>query len=141
MNNKVQIKILSTQHDISDETMETIYTGNYRNLSGKHIISYDEYFEEEGTIPSKSTNLVKIEGDAIQITKKGTVNTQMYFKSSKDYKDLYQTPFGSFDMLIQTERLEIKEMQNQISATICYTLSLNHVPVSKCTIQMEIKEI
>ena len=140
-NNKVQIKILSTQHDISEETMETIYTGNYRKLADKHVIAYDEYFEEEGCAPSKNTNLIKITTDSVEITKKGTVTTRMLFKSGETYKDIYQTPFGGFDMLLETEQLEISETDNHISVTICYSLSLNHAQVSRCTIQMQIKEM
>lgn len=140
-NNKVQIKILSTQHDISEETTENIYLGNYRRLADKHVIAYDEYFEEEGCVPSKNSNLIKITADSVEISKKGTVNTRMLFKSKETYKDIYQTPFGSFDMSLETEQLKISETDDSVSVTICYTLSLNHARVSRCTIQMVIEEI
>lgn len=138
MNHTVQITICSTQHDISDETTETVYCGNYRFIGGKHIISYDEYYEEDGSVPSKSTNLLKIEKDMLQITKRGTIQSQMLFRTGKKYNDIYRTPFGSFDMEIQTEQLDISENDNQILATIRYTLAFNHAPVSKCTIQITI---
>lgn len=139
-NTNVKITIQGTQHDISEETTEATYSGCYRFLSGKHIITYDEYFEEEGTLPSKNTNLIKIDSDSIQITKKGTVTTQMYFENGKKHFGTYQTPFGTFDMMLYTNQLTLQKTEQIISATINYELSLNNCPVSKCTIHIYISE-
>ena len=138
-NGKVQITIKSTQTDISDESMESTYTGNYRQLAGKHIVTYEEYFESEGTFPAKNTNLMKIEKNSIQITKKGAITTQMYFASDKKHSGSYQTPFGNFDMTIHTEYLTVQETNQTVTADIVYHLSLNGSPVSKCNIHMKIK--
>lgn len=139
-NKNVQITIKGTQHDISDSSMETTYLGSYRQLAGKHVISYNEYFEEDGAPPSTNANLIKIDNGTIHITKKGTVNTQMHFESGKKHHGIYQTPFGSFDMVIHTEKLAILETEQGLVADILYTLSLNHCPVSKCTIQIKVTE-
>ena len=48
---KVQITVKNTQTDISDEPMEAAYLGSYRQLAGKHLITYEEYFGEEGANP------------------------------------------------------------------------------------------
>lgn len=135
-----EITICSTQHDISEETTETVYTGEYRFLAGTHVISYDEYFQEEGNIPSKTTSLVKINENFIHIAKKGTITTQMHFEPCKTYQGNYQTPFGSFAMLIDTEQISVSEQENEIKADFKYHLSLNHCPVSRYTIQIRIKK-
>lgn len=136
---KVQITIHSTQHDISEETTENIYTGKYRFVADKHVVNYEEYFSEEGTAPSKTTNLVKIGKDFVHISKKGTVNTQMHFQVSKKHQDIYRTPFGNFDMTITTHHMSLEEKEDGLTVNISYSLGLNHCPVSKCTIQMQIK--
>ena len=139
-NCKAEITIYSTQHDISEETTETVYTGEYRFLAGTHVISYDEYFQEEGNTPSKTTSLIKINENFIHIAKKGIITTQMHFDTYKTYQGNYQTPFGSFAMLIDTEQISVNEQENEIQADFTYHLSLNHCPVSKCTIQIRIKK-
>ena len=138
MNENVQIIIHSTQHDLSNETMETTYTGKYRRLSDKHLITYDEYFEDEGVPPTKNTNLIKIDENSVQITKKGIITTQMHFENGKKHLGVYQTPFGSFNMMLQTKTLTIDETEHAILAMINYVLYLDGRRVSEYTIQMEI---
>lgn len=138
---KVQIIISSTQHDISEETTQTSYLGKYRFLAGKHVIAYEEYFQEEGNPPTKSTNLIKITENSVHITKKGTVTTQMHFEPSTIHRDSYQTPFGTFDMMITTEQLTIEDNHKEQTVHIKYSLSLNNSPVSKCTIEIRIKHL
>lgn len=135
---QVSINIKSTQHDISEETLDTIYNGNYHCIDNKHIIRYEEYFEGEGAAPLKNTNLIKIEKDSVQIIKKGAINTQMQFIAGQQYHGSYQTPFGCFNMTIYTEHLKVKESATALQADIVYTLDLNQCPVSKYTISMEI---
>ncbi len=138
MNETVQIIIHSTQHDLSEETMETTYTGKYRRLSDKHLITYDEYFEDEGMPPTRNTNLIKIDANSVQITKKGVITTQMCFENGKKHLGVYQTPFGSFNMMLQTKMLTVDETEHAILATINYILHLDGRLVSEYTIQMEI---
>lgn len=135
---KVQITIHSTQTELSDEPMEAVYSGNYRRLAGKHIITYDEYFGEEGASPVPNKNLMKIEKDVIVITKRGAITTQMHFEKNKKHSGSYQTPFGSFHMTICTEELSVQETGQSIIAKMLYYLSLNGSRGSKCSILMEI---
>lgn len=137
-NKEIKITIKGIQHDISDECMENTYVGQYTAMSDSHIIKYDEYLEEENATQVTNKNLVKISKDSIHITKKGAVNTQMHFQQGKKHYSVYQTPFGNFDMMIDTEQLTICKSENTINANIIYSLSLNHCPVSKCTIQIQV---
>ncbi len=134
-----EITIYSTQHDISDETTETLYTGEYRFLADTHVISYEEFFQEEGNPPAKTTTLIKIGEDFIHIAKKGAITTQMHFEPLKAYHGSYQTPFGTFALLIDTKHLAVCEQENEVQADIKYYLSLNNCPVSRCIIRIQIK--
>ena len=68
---KAEIRIYSTQHDISEERVENIYIGEYRFLAGAHVITYEEFFQNEGNLPVKSTSLIKVGENYIHIAKKG----------------------------------------------------------------------
>lgn len=141
---EITITISGTQHDISEDSMENTYIGQYAVMTGQHIIKYDEYAIEDDDMQASDAvkyinkNLVKINSNSVHITKKGAVNTQMYFEQGKKYNGVYQTPFGNFDMMIETEQLNISEASHTISIEILYALSLNKCPVSKCTIHMQI---
>ncbi|MDD7403819.1 MAG: DUF1934 domain-containing protein [Butyribacter sp.] len=133
---KIKITVQGTQHDISEESIENTYEANYAMLSDKHIIKYNEYTEEDNAQQTATRNLLKISKDAVHITKKGAINTQMHFEQGKKHYGVYQTPFGNFDMMIETKQLSIQEDADSLSVCITYFLSLNNCPVSKCTIQM-----
>ena len=135
---KAEIRIYSTQHDISEERVENIYTGEYRFLAGAHVITYEEFFQNEGNLPVKSTSLIKVGENYIHIAKKGAITTQMHFEPQKKYYGNYQTPFGSFDMAIDTEHVTSCWQEHEISAKLQYFLSLNNCPVSKYTVQIAI---
>ncbi len=137
--NQAQITISSTQHDISDEPMWIAYAGKHRRLAGNHIITYEEYPTEEGNISAKNTNLLKIGQNFVHITKRGTVSSQMHFEPGKKHQSTYQTPYGSFDMAITTENVSVQESDKALLAKIEYFLSLNQCPVSKYTIEIEVK--
>lgn len=134
-----EITIYSTQPDISEETTETIYTGEYHFLTNTHIISYEEFFHEEGNTPEKTSTLIKIGENFIHIAKKGAITTQMHFESFQTFHGSYQTPFGTFALFIDTEHLSVCKQENEIQADIKYSLSLNNCPVSKCTIRIQVK--
>ena len=85
MNNNVLVTVHGLQHEIDDkEGIQTKQTGNYRLVAGKHIISYKEYFRDEETGRDATiSNLLKISGDTVTLTKRGATNTEMTFKTGK----------------------------------------------------------
>lgn len=135
---EIAITIKGTQQDITEESIENTYTGQCTLLSDCHIIQYEEYLDEEAGSHSACRNLVRIDEHSIRITKKGAVNTKMHFKQGKKHFGVYQTPFGNFDMIIETKQLSIQHKDSEIHADITYSLSLNRCPASQCRIQMKI---
>lgn len=135
---KILLTIDSIQHDISPDITHAVYEGTYTCLSGTHIISYEEIFEDENHAPLKGTCLLRMSKEKITISKKGAINTKMVFETGKDFHDNYQTPFGSFPMSIQTNALSITEKKDCIQAKTDYLLNLNDSPVSNCSITITI---
>lgn len=134
---KAQITIQNIQHDISEETTENIYSGFYTFHNGSHIVTYEEYIDDED--PGKSTkNLLKFTDSTVEITKKGLIRSKMVFTKNICHKDFYQTPFGTFDMVIDTHDVQIKTGANALHAELHYHLHLNQAPVSLCTIKINI---
>ena len=75
---KAQITIQNIQHDISEEMTENIYAGFYTFHNGSHIVTYEEYANDEDARQS-TQNLLKFTDSTVQITKKGLVHSKMIF--------------------------------------------------------------
>ena len=134
MNNNVLVTVHGLQHEIDDkEGIQTKQTGNYRLVAGKHIISYKEYFRDEETGRDATiSNLLKISGDTVTLTKR---------KTGKTHTGFYETPFGSMQMSLDTTRVDIKEADDKIEISIDYGLDMNYSHVSDCTITMVIESL
>lgn len=138
-NTNVTITIDAIQHDISNESTKNIYQGHYKKLSDKHVISYEESFSENGETEMISKNLIKFTNDSVHITKRGAVNSQMHFETEKTHIDKYQTPFGIFDMTIDTKKVLVDTLTDGFRITLSYTLSMNQAIVSNSTLTIHIQ--
>lgn len=140
-NTEVTITIDSIQHDTDGERTQNVYKGHYKKLSDKHVISYEESFAENGEESLISKNLIKFTKDTVHITKRGAVNSQMHFEAGKTHADKYHTPFGLFDMVIDTKKVSIEPMANGFFITLCYTMRMNQAVVSDTTLTIHIQDI
>lgn len=134
----VSIKGLHKTQD-SEDTIQTLQNGQYKNILGNHVIRYEEILEDE-TLPEAATVtcMLKITPDSVTLTKKGAACTQMQFVCGKTEESVYHTPLGSLHLTISTTRLEITQTENQIKAEINYHLDMNGSPVSQCELSINI---
>lgn len=143
MNNNVLVTVHGLQHEIDDkEGIQTKQVGSYRLVAGKHVISYKEYFKDENTGKDAIiSNLLKISGDTITLTKRGATNAEMTFKEGTTHTTFYETPFGSMQMRLDTTRVDINEENDKIEISIDYGLDMNYSHVSDCTITLIIESL
>ena len=118
------------------EPVEVITPGDYYKKNNKHYIIYDEVMEGfEGT----TKNIIKLQEDCVDITKKGITNVHMVFEKNKKNVTCYETPFGSLMLGINAKDIKITEEENDISVDVRYALELNYEHLADCTIKMEIQ--
>lgn len=128
---QVTIKIVSTPTEQEDAKIETSYTGLYRKVSDKHVISYEEAFVTDGEAPMSSKNIIKFNQNMVHISKKGDVTSQMHFEKGNRHNSIYQTPFGTFATTIDTHDLFVEETDSGIRIILLYTLHMNDAKISK----------
>lgn len=92
---QVTITIVSTPTEQKEAKIETSYTGLYRKVSNKHVISYEEAFAADGEAPMTSKNIIRFNQNMVHISKKGDVTSQMHFEKDSRHEGVYQTPFGT----------------------------------------------
>lgn len=133
----VSIKGLQIPEDSQQEgQLEVITNGSYFQRNGKHYIKYDEVVEGmEGSIQ----NLIKINRDSLEVTKRGLSNVHMIFEAHKKNVTYYDTPFGNLLVGIAATNIDVKEEQERIDVQVDYALEINYQHMADCTISMNIQ--
>ncbi len=118
------------------EPVEVIMAGDYYKKNDKHYVLYDEVVEGFDGV---TKNIIKLQEDCVDITKRGVTNVHMVFEKNKKNIACYETPFGSLMLGINATDIKITEKENDISVNVDYALELNYEHLANCTIRMEIQ--
>ena len=118
------------------EPVEIIAPGEYYFKNGKHYIIYDEFMEG---FDSVNKNVLKLQGDLLEVTKRGTSNVHMIFEKDKKNMTCYTTPYGSMMMGIDARSISIEESDDEIHAQIQYALDVNYEHLADCTISLSVQ--
>ena len=128
------LQIMSMAED--SEPVEVITAGDYYKKNNKHYVIYDEVTEGfDGT----TKNIIKLQEDCVDITKRGITNAHMVFEKNKKNITCYQTPFGNLMLGIDAKNISIKEDEHDISVNVEYALELNYEHIADCTVKMAIQ--
>ena len=128
------LQIMSMAED--SEPVEVITAGDYYKKNNKHYVIYDEVTEGfDGT----TKNIIKLQEDCVDITKRGITNVHMVFEKNKKNITCYQTPFGNLMLGIDAKNISIKEDEHDISVNVEYALELNYEHIADCTLKMAIQ--
>ncbi len=137
MTRSVLISITGTQISGGDqEEVEMLTTGDYFFKNGKHYIIYEEIEEDSRQI---TKNTIKIDGDSMDIMKKGNINTHMVFQKNKKNLSCYMTPFGELTVGIHTSEVHVEKEEDTLTANIRYALDINYEHVSNLSITVEVR--
>ena len=121
--------------DDGDE-VEVVTSGKYLHKNGKHYISYEEVMEGmEGTIQ----NLIKLDADGMEVTKRGLTNVHMVFEKDKKNVTCYETPFGNLMVGIAATNIDVKNDEKNIAVTVNYALDINYEHLADCNINMSVQ--
>ena len=68
-----EVEVIESQ----DDEVEVINVGTYSVVNGKEYIRYEEVYDDS---QERSSSIIKIDGDSVEVTKKGVVSTKMRLK-------------------------------------------------------------
>lgn len=132
----VSIRGMQMLPDASGDEVEVVTSGSYLRRDGKHFIRYEEVVEGmDGTIQ----NLVKLDEQGMEVTKRGLTNTHMIFQKDKKNITYYQTPFGNLQVGIAATSIDVKDNEKKIDVTVNYALDINYEHLADCTISMRVE--
>ena len=137
MKKNVVITVRGLQRAVSDdEPVEVISAGTYLRKADTHYLSYEEA-DEDGKI---TKNRIKITPESIEMTKQGSVTTQMIFTLGLKQYACYATPFGELTLGMTTNYIHVTEEEKELSAALRYDLEINGTHMSECELDIEVKE-
>lgn len=102
----INIFTKSSQVDMDGQKsdMEFFVEGNYTT---KGQTKYLTYKESEISGMDGTTTTIKIDSDSLSIIRFGSITSKLEFKQGEVTKSIYSTPYGRFDISIDTKLLEI----------------------------------
>lgn len=134
----VSIKGLQMMAPDQEEELEVVTHGSYLRKGSRHYIRYEEVMEGmDGTIQ----NLIKVDENGMEVTKRGLTNAHMIFEKDKKNMTCYGTPFGNLLVGIAATHVDVKSSEKNIDVTVQYALDVNYEHLSDCTIHLNIKSI
>lgn len=121
MKKKAVISISSKQDD-DDAPVEVVTPGNFYKRNDKY---YAVYKETEISGMKGTTTTLKISPEKFSLIRMGTTQTKMDFYKKDDRSlSLYDTPYGTLELEIKTNKLKVDMQDNGGEVFIDYNLSI-----------------
>lgn len=133
----ITVKGIQITADEPATDMELVTEGEYTFDGGAGFFTYEE---TEITGMAGTTTRFDFAPTEAVITREGTVSSKMVFVEGKMNVFLYNTPYGSLTMGIDTHKIENKLTERGGTIDIDYTLSFEHAVVSQNRFSVKIKE-
>jgi uncharacterized beta-barrel protein YwiB (DUF1934 family) len=135
MKKKAIISVISKQQGDSDE-IEVVTPGTFYASDGAF---YAEYDETEISGMEGTTTTMKIKPDSFSLIRQGSTNTEMEFDKKEKSVSMYNTPFGTLEMKIETKKLDVDIDEDGGEIYIKYLLSIVGADVLDTTLKINIK--
>lgn len=114
--------VVSNKQTIDGELdkIEEIAYGSYHEKNGKQYILYKTETDDD-----KVSSMIKLDGNELQIKRSGSINTTMIYKADTKRSFMYNLPYGTIEMELETHRLISNLGENGGSIELKYTLGVN----------------
>lgn len=125
----------STQYS-DEESFELVTDGEYSLDNG--VIQFS-YMESELTGYAGMKTSFVVEPDRVTLTKAGGVNGEMIFSEGRKHHFVYETPYGSLTMGIDTQSITHEMDENGGNLEIHYVIDVDSVVMSRNSFKINIK--
>lgn len=139
MNENVIISIKGSQNYDGQEpdVIELVTSGTFRAEDGCYTIVYQE---TELTGLEGTTTMLRIEGPRVTLLREGSVNSQMVFEEGRKHLSMYETPYGSLAVGIDTRRMKNTVGESGGDLEIDYAIEIDNLLAGKSLFQLNVKQ-
>lgn len=132
----VSIKSRQVNENGPDE-MELVTEGRLeRHSEGSYTISYEE---TELTGLEGTTTVLHIDGPRVTLRREGTVNSQMVFEEGRRHLSMYETPYGSLSVGIDTRRMKNTVGESGGDLEIDYAIEIDNLLAGRTMFHMNVR--
>lgn len=121
-----------------DATIELVTEGYYGYQQDFIKLTY---METELTGLQGTCTTFEVRPSGVIMTREGVLTSQMVFEEGKKYSSMYETPFGSSMMGVDTQRICNSLGERGGSLQIYYVVDFDHTVVGKNSFHITVKEI
>lgn len=135
----VIISIIGSQRERGgpDDSVELVTDGKFLFENGQGSFSYMES-ELTGLEGTKTTFVFGPTG--VCLNREGTVNSQMFFEEGRKHNFLYDTPFGSATMGVDTKRIKLGMNEHGGNLEIDYLVDYQQSVIGQNYFKINVRE-
>lgn len=135
----VIISITGVQNDPNGDrdSVELVTAGKYGFENGESRFTYEES-ELTGLNGTRTTFTISPMG--VVLRREGSLNSEMVFQQGRKNYFLYETPFGSATMGVDTRRIDMSLGEHGGSLELDYNIDFNHTPMGRNKFKINVKE-
>ena len=136
---EVIISIVGEQKDPTGErdSVELVTAGQYGFENGESRFTYEES-DLTGLSGTRTTFTIGPMG--VVLRREGSLNSEMIFQQGRKNYFLYETPFGSATMGVDTRRIDTRLDEHGGDLEIDYNVDFNHTVMGRNTFKINVKE-
>lgn len=137
--NNVIISIRGQQayQDADEESVELVTEGLLCRDHDAYTLSYQE---SEITGLGGTLTTFQIEKDCVTLMRVGEVNSQMVFQEGRRHLSMYETPYGSLSVGINTRRMRAAIDDRGGEIEIDYNIEIDHKVAGMNLFQINVRE-
>lgn len=133
----ISIKARQTMEGAETETTELVTEGLLRQEAGACALSYQE---SEVTGMKGTLTTFQVEENCVTLTRAGQFNSQMVFQEGRRHISVYETPYGSLSMAVNTRRLRADLGPRGGDIEIEYRIEIDHQVTGLNLFQISVRE-
>ena len=135
----VAVTVEGVQVDTAGEktVLKSAARGRYSARAGKHYVRYEDASLHDKVVPT----VLKFSGEGLTLIRRGAVDMQLEFRLGERTRSVYRTPYGNFDLLVETQKLDIYFKDGQGTVQAEYELYLNDALQGHNTLNVVIDKI
>lgn len=133
------ISITGVQNDPNGEkdAVELVTAGQYGFENGESRFTYEES-DLTGLNGTRTTFTISPLG--VVLRREGSLNSEMVFEQGRKSFFLYETPFGSATMGVDTRRIDTRLDEHGGDLELDYDIDFNHTPMGRNQFKINVRE-
>jgi uncharacterized beta-barrel protein YwiB (DUF1934 family) len=133
----ISITGIQQREQEDDDTVELVTAGKYGMEDGEIRFSY---WESELTGLEGTRTSFDVSPMGVVMSREGRLNSQMVFQEGKKHCFLYETPFGSATMGVNTHRIKNRLSEHGGEMEIDYVIDFDHTVVGRNKFLIHVRE-